>query len=184
MSKPPLLNTRLTSEEQKVLGEKSRKNPAPAFVYRLPDERVLEIEGFQVKYTPPPLPVEAITKSILLIFADCVERAHSKTTFHNFFKFSLERIAGKYGLCGKVEYPVDRGDYRIGRVDVVWVDEYDLPVVAIEIDNSNNKTAISKLQNIQANLKIWVYYGEPDKIRPPKIDDILVISARSKGDGS
>lgn len=46
----PLLVTRLTSDEQKLIGEKTSKNLALA----------LEIEGFGFSYTPDPVPVESV----------------------------------------------------------------------------------------------------------------------------
>lgn len=178
----PLLVTTLTSQNNKPCGKNGSKNLAPAFVYRSPDVKSLEIEGFNFSYTPEPLPVDRIIASIRGIYSDCVQRSKSKAKFHRFFQLSLQDLAAVYGFLGVVEYDTDRGDYRIGRVDVAWLDEFEVPMVAIEIDNANNKSAISKLQNSPANLKIWIYYGQPELIRSPKTDNILVISARSKGE--
>jgi hypothetical protein len=111
-------------------------------------------------------------------FEYCDRHSRDTAKFHKFVQVTLKFLAKSYGLRGVTEYGIpNRGDGRGGAIDVVWLNDLNKPVVAIEIDNANNKSAISKLTIIPAELKIWVYYGNPYWMRTPP-SNIVVISKR------
>ena len=126
---------------------------------------------------------EELIKSILTAidnrFDYCDEHSRGIEKFHSFLQITLKHMAKSYGMTGISEYWLsDRGDGRWGLIDVVWVDASKNPIVAIEIDNNNNKSAIFKLMFVDADLKIWVYYGKPHRMRKLHSKNIVVISKR------
>lgn len=123
---------------------------------------------------------EELVKSILNAidnrFDYCDEHSRAVKTFHSFLQITLKYMAKSYGMKGVSEYWIsDRGNGVWGFVDVVWVDASYNPIVAIEIDNSNNRSAIFKLMLIDADLKIWIYYGKPYLIRKLHSKNIVTI---------
>lgn len=105
--------------------------------------------------------LESILEDIDFIFSkyDCW-LSEDSFKFHQNLQLAIGNLSKKYDLIGILEYPVsNRGDGNKGHIDVVWI-SYLGTVVAFELDKSPRKKSIFKLSNIQADLKIWVYYGK------------------------
>jgi hypothetical protein len=96
--------------------------------------------------------------------------------FHNLLQHNLSLLSRKYGFTYDKEYPVaNRGDGRIGFIDVAWFDNSSLKAV-IEIDSRLRKKSFFKLKSTDATYKIWVCYSNDTIIPADKMpDDIIVI---------
>lgn len=51
------------------------------------------------------------------------------------------------------------------RLDVVWVDNKDHPIVAFELDSCKRKISIRKLQTVNSAERYWFFFGNPDNIK-------------------
>jgi hypothetical protein len=86
-------------------------------------------------------------------------RGH-KYEFHNVVQNRIKYLAKHFSLKGTIEYRVEKYDgKRNGLIDVVWLDEDNNPIVAIELDSSPRERSVKKLDNIDCPIKIWLYYG-------------------------
>ena len=88
---------------------------------------------------------------------------------HKHVQQQIQRLASDFDFRAVAEYPIryaggNEQAQRAGRIDVVWLPRFQqsLPAVAIEVDSSLRKKSIIKLLTVQADLRIWAYYGTQD----------------------
>jgi hypothetical protein len=134
-----------------------------------------------IYYPPISLDINSISDDIDFLFAKVdgwfIDKDNSR--FHRNLQLSIKDLAKRYGLKGKIEFPVrDRGDGRGGAIDIAWLDSLANPRVLIEIDSSFRKKSLFKLRSVPSDLKIWIYYGKighPAFTRFSLITDIFVL---------
>lgn len=109
----------------------------------------------------PVLPNERIVReSIKDIYTQVVALDKTKAEFHTLLQNKIAELSSKFSLMPVKEYvlPKFRGN-KDGWIDVVWC-VGSIPVVAIEIDSICRTKSINKLLASNANLLLWVYYGD------------------------
>jgi len=82
----------------------------------------------------------------------------TKNEIHYRLEIELLDLAEKYNELGVLEYPVNQF-YKDGLIDVVWVEPFNHPVTAFEIDLSKKEKSIFKLLKIDVKERYWLYYG-------------------------
>lgn len=87
-------------------------------------------------------------------------------SFHQNLQHIISKLATDFGALSQVEYLVKdiRNNSSNGYIDIVW--QRKLGVFAVfEIDSSLRAKSIAKLLVINANFRIWVYYGSKDPFK-------------------
>ena len=110
------------------------------------------------------LDMEEVRKCILSFYYKA--KGMTRAARHSYLQSKICVIAHRFGLIGDMEYPckyvAPKGELRQGYIDVVWLDNNNNVVVAIEIDSSVRPRSYIKLNTIKADNKIWLYYGKKD----------------------
>ena len=87
--------------------------------------------------------------------------SNGSVEFHNNLRKSLCKMAAVFGCVGKTRYKVNNKR----RMDVVWIDACDNIKAAFELDGGNRKRYRKRLLDITSNNKIWIYYGNSNKLQ-------------------
>lgn len=122
---------------------------------------------------PSPEFVENVTASILETAQQNNRDLLWKIDFHTGLQNYISSLAGKFGLCGEIEYPIKafRPDGRTGKIDVAWFEgegpepdfgQEQLPVAVFEIDSGLRKKSVGKLLAVDAPFRFWAYYGKKE----------------------
>ncbi|ECP9029942.1 hypothetical protein [Peribacillus frigoritolerans] len=82
----------------------------------------------------------------------------TKVHYHARLQKALVNSAVYFNLKGVSEYKIFY-DERKGKIDIVWFDNDNSLVTAIEIDSSLREKSIMKLLTSNALYKVQVYYG-------------------------
>ncbi|PFM82690.1 hypothetical protein COJ46_02450 [Bacillus sp. AFS077874] len=89
----------------------------------------------------------------------------TKNHYHTLLQRNLVKLAKSFNFEGMKEYQVidvKHMNYRNGFIDVVWFLE-SKPVVTIEVESGIRIKSVYKLCSVDADLKIYLYYGKKEK---------------------
>ncbi|MDD3043705.1 MAG: hypothetical protein PHV51_07950 [Methanosarcinaceae archaeon] len=123
---------------------------------------------------PSPEFIENVTVSVLETAKQIsVGGTLWKIDFHSGLQKYISAFAGKFGLCGAMEYPIRafRPDGKTGKIDVAWFEgpgpepgfrPEQPPVAVFEIDSGLRKKSIGKLLAVDAPFRFWVHYGKKE----------------------
>jgi len=102
----------------------------------------------------------------------------SRGRIHSTIQSAINALAPTYALIGIMEYPLTYNNDKHGDIDVVWL-RAKSPVVCIEIDSSIRRKSWHKLLALEAEAKIWIYYGRKDWRVIREIDSHRIINVIS-----
>ncbi|USK71251.1 hypothetical protein [Peribacillus asahii] len=89
-----------------------------------------------------------------------INQSKGNVEFHNNLRKYLSMIAVEFDYTGKTKYKIDSKKH----IDVVWLDDLENVRWAFEIDGGQRKRSIKRLSDMVADNKIWIYYGNPNKL--------------------
>ena len=99
-----------------------------------------------------------------------------RSTLHEGIRHQLWTIGEEMGMTPLAEFKITfeakgyRRPTRIGKLDLVWIDQNGEIDTAFEIDFSWKKKSLFKLKDIQAKNKVWVVFTGQTRTRKPKPD--------------
>lgn len=81
--------------------------------------------------------------------------------FHDNLRKYMSMVAAKFDCIGKIRFETYTRKY----IDVVWLDKNGNKRLALEIDGGHRKRSLKRLSEVVAENKIWIYYGNSNKLQ-------------------
>jgi hypothetical protein len=90
-----------------------------------------------------------------------INSSKGSVEFHNNLRIYLCHIAEEFDCVGKIRFEI----FSKRHIDVVWHDDLNNVRAAFEIDGGHRKRCIKRLSDVFADNKIWIYYGNSNKLQ-------------------
>lgn len=95
-----------------------------------------------------------------------LQRSSDSTALYRSLCGLLLNGASKFSYTGISKYKIYQYvKGKNGFLDIIWIDEFGGMKVAFSVDGALRKRSLLKLKSLDSARKIFVYYGNPEKLK-------------------